>query len=174
MWWTPAYARLRARRRYGSAEDGTGRPSGCRPRPLACANVKPEKGDPSGMADDIIQDPDPNMGDDPRTNDPARTAAEVGADPAAGDASTGAPIVEEPAPAPAVPENRDRGPKVRVRVLVEQPGHDGRGYLASGSEVDLSKDQAQGLLSRGEAEPVAQRLAENAEKRPAAKRKEKR
>ena len=66
---------------------------------------------------------------------------------------------------------------VRVRVLTEQTRHHSqpdRYAIPSGSEVDLPKDWAKDLLTRGEAEPIAQKGVERAEKRPARSRSEKR
>ncbi len=66
---------------------------------------------------------------------------------------------------------------MRVRVLLEQQVHSStpdRRYLPSGEEVDLPSDWAKELLNRGEAEPVAQKSAARAEKRPSRTRTEKR
>lgn len=66
---------------------------------------------------------------------------------------------------------------VRVRVLAEQQTHHSqshRWYIPSGSEVDLVKDWAKELLERGEAEIIAQKGNERAEKRPSQSKSEKR
>lgn len=63
---------------------------------------------------------------------------------------------------------------MKVRVLVEQPAHGDVAYLASGAVVDLPAEQAKGLLDRGDAEPVAEKSAQRAEKRPAVRKAESR
>jgi hypothetical protein len=66
---------------------------------------------------------------------------------------------------------------MKVRILREQEYHHSqpdRKPLASGAEVDLPQAWAKELLQRGEAEPVAQKRASGAEKRPGGKRSEKR
>lgn len=61
---------------------------------------------------------------------------------------------------------------MKIRVLIEQRAHAGleRRRLNSGEVVEIDNDWAQELLSRGDAEPIAEKPAERAEKRPAAKR----
>ena len=66
---------------------------------------------------------------------------------------------------------------MKVRVLAEQTPHHSqpdRGYLPSGEVVDIEKGWAAELLNSGAAEPVAEKPAGRAEKRPAAKAAEKR
>lgn len=65
---------------------------------------------------------------------------------------------------------------MKVRVLTEQradPELD-REHLASGQVYDLPNAWARELLVREDAEPVAEKRAAKAEKRPAAKRGESR
>lgn len=57
---------------------------------------------------------------------------------------------------------------MKIRVLTEQQArreNPDRGYLASGSEVDIDAGWAKELLSRGEAEPIAGKASSAAEKR---------
>ena len=113
---------------------------------------------------------DPIQGDDPRTTDDPRSAEEVGGHPDAGNSATGAPVVEVPQEVAPNDAEDSEEETMRVRVLVEQHAvttpDGGRRYLPSGQETDLPQSWAKELLSRGEAEPVAVKPEDDAEKRP--------
>lgn len=63
---------------------------------------------------------------------------------------------------------------MKVRILIEQGQSYQDNYLASGEVVDLPNERAKELLDRGDAEPVAEKRAAKAEKRPARRSAEKR
>lgn len=56
---------------------------------------------------------------------------------------------------------------MKVRVLIEQPAQGERGYLPSGGVAEVDVSWAKEMLSRGDAEPVAEKRMETTEKRAA-------